>query len=160
MSVVQIIVVTFSCIIFFGRLFFGIFKRFSPFKKKFPEDEETNNGANANIDSDPSSPDAKGPSSTVRVETGDGAINLSDNDIEMIGETDQEQETGDGVQTTQPTSSILSGLPRNSISNILEEDIRPFSTNPKLRLAKGNSAEMQSVSLISSTQNRNSALAF
>ena len=33
MTTVQILVITFSCILFFGRLFFGFFKRLSPFHK-------------------------------------------------------------------------------------------------------------------------------
>jgi hypothetical protein len=33
MTTVQILVISFSCILFFGRLFFGFFKRLSPFHK-------------------------------------------------------------------------------------------------------------------------------
>ena len=60
MSILQIIILVFSLIIYVGRIFFGIFKHFSPFKFKdgstcgsdndyydLPENKEEFNGANS-----------------------------------------------------------------------------------------------------------------
>ncbi|CAF0879653.1 unnamed protein product [Brachionus calyciflorus] len=84
MTTVQLIIIILSCIIYFGSLFFGIFKRFTPFKYRKSENLRTN---------------AQSITTESQNESPYQYINEfsdSNNEIQTVNEN---------VQTTQPTSS-------------------------------------------------------
>ena len=46
MAIVQLIIISITCVIFIGRLFFGFFKRFSPIKQDY-KNHRNENSANS-----------------------------------------------------------------------------------------------------------------
>ena len=131
MSIVQIIITVLSCIIFFGRLFFGIFKKFSPFKKNLKEETDENNRYSATSFA-PNLTEAELNNKNRQV-----ASNAVDTDIEIINDDDLNQARAavgvdDIVTVSQPTSSNSGARPSymENIHRLLNLRKVKFSNQP------------------------------
>jgi hypothetical protein len=53
MAIVQLIIISITCVIFIGRLFFGFFKRFSPLKQDYKNHTNENSANSASTTNPP-----------------------------------------------------------------------------------------------------------
>lgn len=135
MSTLQTIIIIITVVIFFGRLFFGVFKRFSPFDHAASNEQADFNVSDYNI---------------VNIDT-DASVN-TENDTSNrvnINSSSEAETSGNGVIVMSSAEEGSISPPTTSKPSKVESEMRKSESNRELNKAKSSTLSKTPRSVVS-----------